>query len=58
MPSRNQARIAFRKKLAEKDLSVKDLAARVGYPRETVSRAIHHQKFPRVLAKIREVLYA
>jgi len=56
MPSKNQARISLRVKMAAADLSVKALAAKVGHPRETVSKAINHGRFPRVRAKIVEVL--
>jgi IS30 family transposase len=48
----------MRKKLAERDISVTQLASQINRPRETVSRAIHQQKYPKVLAQIREVLYA
>ena len=56
MPSKNQARISLRVKMAAADLSVKALAAKVGHPRETVSKAINHGRCPRVRAKIVEVL--
>jgi hypothetical protein len=34
------------------------LALLVGHPRSTVSKAVNHGRYPRVLAKIEEVLSA
>jgi hypothetical protein len=38
------------------DLSVTDLAVRIGRPRESVSRAVHHGCYPRILKQVREAL--
>ena len=60
MTSRKQAENnlgrRLRKRMVDLDLSFSALAKTVKRPRETVSRAVHHGKFPRVLREIREVL--
>jgi lambda repressor-like predicted transcriptional regulator len=47
-PHKNKFAQSVRHKLVDADCTVKDLAAQIGRPRETVSRAIHSTKFPRV----------
>jgi len=39
-------------------MKVKDLAVMIGHDIATVSKAINHGRYPRVLGKIREVLNA
>lgn len=56
MASRNQARINFRKRIAAADIRITDLAKRIGHDISVVSKAINHGRFPRVRAKIEEVL--
>jgi hypothetical protein len=46
----------LKKRLLDKGLSVKELGAQIGHSRSVTSRAINQQCFPRVLAKIEEVL--
>lgn len=38
------------------ELTVREIARRVGHPEATVSKAINHGKYPRVRAKILETL--
>jgi len=44
------------KRMIDLDLSFTALAKNIRRPRETVSRAIHHGRFPCVLARLREEL--
>jgi predicted DNA-binding transcriptional regulator AlpA len=47
-----QARIQLRTKMLRQGLTFTELARRVGHPRPTVSKAVNHGHFPRVLAKV------
>lgn len=58
MSHRNQAQIRRRKKMIEHGLNYTALAKLVGHPRSTVSKAVNHGRFPRVLKKIEEALCA
>lgn len=58
MVPRNQAQIRRRKKMIERGLNFTALAEQVGHPRSTVSKAVNHGRYPRVLKKIEEVLCA
>lgn len=48
--------IRLRKRLIERGLSVSALAARIGRPRATVSKTLHHGRYPRVLKEVRKEL--
>ena len=54
----NQDLFSYRVKVAllERGMTVTALAKQLGRARETVSRAIHHGKFPRVQASIKKAL--
>jgi DNA-binding Xre family transcriptional regulator len=61
MPAETQARKhslrrAIKRKLIDRDMTARSLAAQVGHDLAVVSKAINHGKFPRVRAKILEVL--
>ena len=56
MSHRNQAQIRRRKKMIERGVSFTALAKIVGHPRSTVSKAVNHGRYPRVLVKIEEAL--
>ena len=56
MASRNQARINLRKKIAAADLRIGDIAKKTGHDISVVSKAINHGRFPRVRAKIEELV--
>jgi len=58
MHPRNQACIRRRKKMIELRLSFTALAIKVGHPRSTVSKAVNHGRYPRVLRKVEDLLYA
>ncbi|HEY0966951.1 MAG TPA: hypothetical protein VGD88_06150 [Opitutaceae bacterium] len=58
MTHQNQARIALRKKMAARDVRVSQLAVSLGHDKAVISKAINHGKYPRVIAKIKEVLSA
>jgi ribosome-binding protein aMBF1 (putative translation factor) len=47
---------AVRKDLVDRSMSVNELASKIKRPRETVSRAIHGKKFPRVREQIASFL--
>lgn len=55
-PARLGGSQKIKKQLIDRGLSITALAKQVGYPRPTVSRAIHQNIFPHVRAKISEVL--
>lgn len=55
---KDQVRIRLKMALLKKNLSITDLADQIEHPRPNVSKAINHGKFPRILAKIQEVLCA
>ena len=57
-PRINQARIRLHQKRIARGMKVKDLAVMIGHDIATVSKAINHGRYPRVLGKIREVLNA
>lgn len=44
--------------MIERHLSFTELAKLVGHPRSTVSKAVNHSRYPRVLRKVEEVLCA
>lgn len=56
MHPKNQARISLRVKMTKKDITFRQLATQVGHPRSTVSKAVNHGRFPRVLKKIKDAL--
>lgn len=56
MPRKNQAEIALRKKMIERHVRIKDLAASTGHDPSVIVKAIKHGRFPRVMAKIKEAL--
>lgn len=56
MIAQRQARKKFLKRLIDLDLGISELARQVGHPRESVSKAIHHGRFPRILKKVREAI--
>lgn len=66
MPARNQApilsprsqRLAFRRRMDELHLNYTKIAVKVDHDLSVVSKAINHGHFPRVVAKIRRLLYA
>jgi hypothetical protein len=62
MPEKTQPKkhdaLPLRRAMFEKGMSVSKLARRIKRPRPTVSKAIHHGKFPLVLKRIKEVLRA
>lgn len=51
-PDKNNFSRDVRRELVDRNMSVKKLAAKIDRPRETVSRAIHNEKFPHVRKKI------
>lgn len=51
-PDKNIFSIAARQQLIALGWSVTDLAGKISHPRETVSKAIHSGKFPRVRRKV------
>jgi predicted transcriptional regulator len=53
---RNKFRTWVKTRLIENDLTVSELAKRVGYPRRTVSAAIHGASFPYVVTSIAKLL--
>jgi predicted transcriptional regulator len=53
-----QAPITLKKRMLDKKLNVKQLAAKIGHARTTVSRAINHGANAGVLSKVKEVLNA
>jgi len=44
------------KKMIDLDLTFTELANKVGRPRESVSRAVHHGTHPQVLRDVRKAL--
>lgn len=58
MLAQNQALFSYRVKVAllERKLTVTALARQIDKTRETVSRTIHHGKFPAVRARIAQEL--
>lgn len=51
-----QARIKIRVRMIQQGLTFTALAEIVGHPRPTVSKAVNHGRFPRVLKKVQEAL--
>lgn len=51
-PDNNNFSKAVRKDLVDRGMTIRQLAAKIEYPRETVSRAIHGADFPLVRSKI------
>lgn len=49
-------RRAVKRKLLDREMTASELARRVGHDLSVVSKAINHGKFPRVRAKIQQVL--
>lgn len=62
MSPKNQApkktRRWLRREIVDRDLTVRELARRVGHHESVVSKAINHDMFPLVHAKIVEALHA
>jgi|GEM_PF-3104962 len=60
MASRLQAQKKLRKvikrKLIDRELTVRQLALNVGHDEATVSKAINHGRYPRVVIKVKEAL--
>lgn len=52
----NNFRIWVKTQLLTRDLTVETLAARIGYPRRTVSAAINGKPFPHVVSAIATAL--
>lgn len=44
--------------MAARDVRVSQLAVSLGHDKAVISKAINHGKYPRVIAKIKEVLSA
>lgn len=53
---RNNFRTWVKTRLVQADLTVAQMADRIGYPRRTVSAAIHGAAFPHVVASIAKFL--
>lgn len=49
---------ALKKAAIDKDLSITQIAEKIGHSRSVTSRAINRLEFPRVLRKVKEVLGA
>lgn len=56
LPDKNIFSIQARVRLVELGWSQKELAKKIGHPRETVNRAILTEKFPRIRRKIAKKL--
>lgn len=60
MPKTKNDKIKFskraRRRLLDLDLSVKELADMIGRPRESVSRCIHSNRFPKLRAVVAQAL--
>ena len=54
--SQTDFHIAAKVALIRRGLTITELAYRIGYPRNTVSMAIHRPGFPKVKAKIKRSL--
>ena len=53
---RKALRRSIKRKLLDRDMTSRQLATHVGHDLSVVSKAINHGRFPRVRAKILEVL--
>jgi len=51
-----QEKIRLKTVMLIRGLALKDLAALIGHDKSTVSKAINHGRYPRVLAKVRKEL--
>jgi len=49
---------AIKHRMVDLKMSVTDLASRVGHDIAVVSKSINHGRYPRVVAKIKELLSA
>ena len=58
VPHKEQVRIGLRVAMLHRGLGVSALAKRLGHPRQTVSKAINHGRYPRVVAKVKAYLHA